>query len=98
MKSVDVADGIRSVLEAPSPATLTLLRADGEAITSPIWFRVHGEWLEWVSAATDAKLEHLRLDPRCSVLVFEAVRPFRGEGARTRLDIASRYLGAEDGE
>ncbi len=100
---------LRSLLDAPSPATLTLHREDGEAITSPVWFRVHDDALEVVVAATDHKLEHLRRDPRCVLLIFEAVRPFRGvqvrgratiepdEGARTRLAIASRYLGPEDG-
>jgi len=100
---------LRSLLDAPSPATLTLHREDGEAITSPVWFRVHDDALEVVVASTDHKLEHLRRDPRCVLLIFEAVRPFRGvqvrgratiepdEGARTRLAIASRYLGPEDG-
>ncbi|MGA2514077.1 MAG: pyridoxamine 5'-phosphate oxidase family protein [Candidatus Limnocylindrales bacterium] len=107
---LDVATAeLRSLLDAPSPATLTLYRETGEAITSPVWFRVHDEDFEVVVAATDHKLEHLRRDPRCVLLIFEAVRPFRGvqvrgrvtiepdEGARTRLAIASRYLGPEGG-
>ena len=100
---------LRSLLTGPSPATLTLYREDGRAITSPVWFRVEGGWFEVVVAASDHKLDHLRGDPRCSLLVFEAVRPFRGvqvtgeatiapdEGARTRLAIASAYLGPEGG-
>lgn len=103
------ADALRSLLDAPSPATLTLYRDDGEAITSPVWFRVHDDAFELVIAATDRKLAHLRRDPRCVLLVFEASPPFRGvtvrgratiepdEGARTRLSIATRYLGAERG-
>jgi PPOX class probable F420-dependent enzyme len=99
----------RSLLDAPSAATLALYRDDGEAITSPVWFRVHDDAFEVVVAATDHKLEHLRRDPRCMLLIFEAVRPFRGvqvrgrvtiepdEGARTRRAIASRYLGPDDG-
>ena len=74
-----------------------------------MWFRVEGDWFEVVVAASDRKLDHLRADPRCSLLVFEAVRPFRGvlvtgeativpdDCARTRLAIASRYLGPESG-
>ena len=100
---------LRSLLDAPSPATLTLYREDGEAITSPVWFRFADDAFEVVVAADDQKLEDLRRDPRCLLLVFEAVRPFRGvrvrarativpdEGARTRLAIASRYLGREAG-
>ena len=100
---------LASLLSNPSPATLTLYREDGRAITSPVWFRVQGDWFEFVVAASDRKLDLLRADPRCSVLVFEAVTPFRGvqvtgeativpdDGARTRLAIASAYLGPEGG-
>lgn len=107
---LDVASPeLRSPLDAPSPATLTLYRGDGEAITSPLWFRIHEDAFEVVVAATDQKLEHLRRHPRCVLLVFESVPPFRGvevrgqapiqkdEGARARLAIASRYLGPEGG-
>ena len=109
MKLDLAAAQLRSLLDAPSPATLTVYRGDGEAITSPVWFRVHDDAFEVVVAASDRKLEHLRRDPRAVLLVFESVRPFRGvqvrgrvtiepdEGARTRLAIASRYLGPEGG-
>ena len=104
-----LATVLRSLVDAPSPATLTLYREDGEAITSPVWFRLDGEAFEVVVAGTDRKLEHLRRDPRCVLLIFEAVRPFRGiqvrasasiapdEGSRVRLAIASRYLGPDGG-
>jgi len=108
--NLDVASPeLRSLLDAPSPATLTLYRGDGEAITSPVWFRVHDDAFEVVVAASDQKLEHLRRHPRCVLLVFESVPPFRGvevrgqatiqkdEGARARLAIASRHLGPEGG-
>lgn len=100
---------LQSLFDAPSPATLTLYREEGEAITSPVWFRVHEDAFEVVVAATDHKLEHLRRDPRCVLLVFEALYPFRGVrvkgratlvndvGAEARLAIASRYLGPEKG-
>jgi hypothetical protein len=39
---------LQSLLEAPAPATLTLRREDGEAITSPVWSRVHGDAVEVV--------------------------------------------------
>jgi len=62
-----------------------------------------------VIAKGDLKLRHLARDPRCGLVVFEAVRPFRGvevrgeaelvEGDVTgiRADIAGRYLGRDDG-
>jgi PPOX class probable F420-dependent enzyme len=100
---------LQSLLDGPSPATLTLYREDGVAITSPVWFRVAGDAFEVVVAANDRKLEHLGRDPRAILLIFEASRPFRGvqvrgrvtiepdAGSRARLAIASRYLGREGG-
>lgn len=109
MKLDLAAAELQSLLDSPSPATLTLKGEDGEAVTSPVWFRVEGEAFEVVVAVTDRKLEHLRRDPHATLLIFEAVRPFRGvqvhgrvaieadDGARVRLAIASRYMGAENG-
>jgi PPOX class probable F420-dependent enzyme len=109
MKLDPLDASLASLLSNPSPATLTLNREDGRAITSPVWFRMEGDWFEFVVAAGERKLDHLRADPRCGLLVFEAVAPFRGvqvtgeatiapdDGARTRLAIASAYLGPEGG-
>jgi hypothetical protein len=100
---------MRSLLDEPSPATLTLQNENGEVVTSPVWFRLSGDALEVVVAATDQKLVHLQRDPHCALLIFEALRPFRGllvsasadvvpdEGSRARLAIASRYLGDDAG-
>jgi hypothetical protein len=58
----------------------------------------------------DIKLRHLARDPECVLVVFEAVRPFRGVEVRgvgelvegdvtaARAAIAGRYLGVGDGE
>jgi hypothetical protein len=54
---------LRSLIDEPSPATLTLYGADGQAITSLVWFRLAGDAFEMVVAAADPKLEHLRRDP-----------------------------------
>jgi len=109
MKLTDAVEAMRSLLEAPSAAVLALYREDGEAIVSPVWYRVSDDAFEVVMASGDRKLPHLRRDPRCILLVFETVPPFRGvqvrcraalapdDGSRTRLAIASRYLGEEHG-
>lgn len=103
------SEDVRSLLEAPSPAVLTTYRKDGSALVSPVWFRWCDGVFEVVIAKGDLKLRHLDRDPRCSLLVFEAVRPFRGVEVRgvgelvecdvsaVRAAIAGRYLGAEDG-
>ena len=100
---------MRSLLEAPAPAVLTTYRRDGSALVTPVWFRWTGETFEVVIAVGDVKLKHLERDPRCTLVVFEAVRPFRGVEVRgtaelvdcdvtpMRTAIAGRYLGADDG-
>ena len=102
-------EGVRSLLEAPSPAVLTTYRKDGGALVSPVWFRWRDAGFEVVIAKGDLKLRHLARDPRCVLVVFEAVRPFRGVEVRgvgellecdvsaVRTAIAGRYLGAGDG-
>lgn len=101
---------VRTLLEAPSAAVLTTYRRDGSALVSPVWFRWTDGSLEVVIAAGDVKLRHLARDPRCALVVFETVPPFRGlevrgvaeliEGDVTpvRAAIARRYLGVEAGE
>ena len=100
---------MQSLLDAASPATLTHYEENGDAVTSPVWFRVNDDAFEVVIALKDHKLELLRRDPRCTLLIFETAPPFRGvrvrakaelvpdEGSVTRLAIATRYLGAEGG-
>jgi PPOX class probable F420-dependent enzyme len=97
------------LLEAPSPAVLTTYRKDGTALVSPVWFRHNDGAFEVVIAEGDVKLRHLARDPRCSLVVFESVPPFRGVAVRgeaelvecdvsaIRAEIAGRYLGAERG-
>jgi PPOX class probable F420-dependent enzyme len=110
MTNDDELTEVQSLLEAPSPAVLATYRKDGSALVTPVWFRWTGEAFEVVIAEGDVKLAHLARDPRCTLLVFEAVPPFRGveiraaptlvEGDVTaaRAEIAGRYLGAEAGE
>ena len=105
----DLLDGVRSLLEAAAPAVLTTYRKDGSALVSPVWFRWSDGGFEVVIAQGDLKLRHLARDPRCILVVFEAVRPFRGVEVRSvaelvecdvssaRAAIAGRYLGARDG-
>lgn len=88
---------------------LTTYRKDGSALVSPVWFRWMDGAFEVVIARGDLKLRHLAGDPRCVLVVFEAVRPFRGVEVRgvgelvecdvgpARADIAGRYLGVADG-
>jgi PPOX class probable F420-dependent enzyme len=100
---------VRSLLEAPAPAVLATYRKDGSALVTPVWFRWSGDAFHVVIAKGDVKLKHLAHDPRCILVVFETVPPFRGIEVRgdpelidfdvtdERIQIAGRYLGAEQG-
>lgn len=102
-------DEVRSLLDAPSPAVLATYRKDGTAHVSPVWFRWHDGAFEVVIAEGDVKLRHLRANPECVLVVFEALPPFRGLEARgaaeltegdatsARREIAGRYLGEDAG-
>lgn len=107
--SQDWIERVRSLLEAPSPAVLTTYKRDGSAYVSPVWFRWADGGLEVVIAEGDVKLRHLARDPRCILLVFETVPPFRGIEVRgepelverdvtvERIAVAARYLGEAGG-
>jgi hypothetical protein len=71
---------------------------------------VDGLALEVVIARGDVRLRHLERDPRCVLVIFETVAPFRGvevrgeatlercDVAEIRSSIAGRYLGHKTGE
>jgi len=100
---------VRPLIEAPSAAVLTTYRKDGSALTTPVWFRFHDDAFEVVLAEGDVKRRHLARTPRCILVVFEAVPPFRGVEVKgepeliekdvtdEREAIAGRYLGADRG-
>jgi hypothetical protein len=79
-------------------------------LVSPVWYRWATGTFEVVVAEGDVKLRHLARDPRCVLVVFESVAPFRGVEVRgipelvegdvtaAREAIAGRYLGAERGK
>jgi pyridoxamine 5'-phosphate oxidase-like protein len=61
---------------------LTTSRHDGSALVTPVWFRFTDDAFEVVIAEEHVKLRHLRRDPRCALVVFEAVALFRGIDVR----------------
>ena len=99
------------LLAGACAAVLTTYRADGSALTSPVWVGLGDGAFEIVMAEQDGKVRNLRRDPRCLLVIFEARPPFRGiEVRRTaeiesgervavaRRSIAVRYLGPEAGD
>jgi hypothetical protein len=102
-------DDVQTLLDAPSPASLTTYRRDGTALTTPVWFRFHAGAIEIVLAEGGVKRKHLARTPRCILVVFEVVVPFRGvevkgqpelteqDVTEAREVIAGRYLGEDRG-
>jgi PPOX class probable F420-dependent enzyme len=97
------------LLELPLVAVLATYRRDGDVLLSPVWHRWRDGGFDVVVGPNDVKLQHLRRDPRASIVVYEHQAPYRGlevrgeaqlvaEGAAEAIaSMAVRYLGPEDG-
>jgi PPOX class probable F420-dependent enzyme len=96
-------------LDQPVVAVLATLRRDGSVLLSPVWH----EWRDggfniWVGR-DDVKANHVRRDPRASIVVAESRYPMRAVEVRsearlleedaeeTAIRIASRYVGPDNG-
>jgi PPOX class probable F420-dependent enzyme len=66
--------------EEPNLGVVTALRADGTPHQTVVWVDWDGEHLVLNLNNFRAKLEHLRRDPRVSVLVLDRHDPFRWLG------------------
>ncbi len=96
------------LLDRPLNAVLGLHRRDGSILLTPVWhlFKV-GSFCIQVPGG-DRKIEMLKRDPRCSILVAENERPYRaieatGVGrastdnyAELGTEIVRRYVEAHD--
>jgi PPOX class probable F420-dependent enzyme len=103
-------DDLGDLLELPRVAVLATYRRDGMVLLSPVWH----EWLDngfnVVTGSRDVKAQHLRRDPRASIVVCDDGPPYRGLELRAKVRlsmpedrsiirrIATRYLGPEAGE
>ena len=63
--------------EEPNLAVVAALREDGKPHQTPVWVDWDGEHVLLNLNNFRAKLEHLRHDPRVSVLVLDRNNPFR---------------------
>jgi PPOX class probable F420-dependent enzyme len=99
------------LMERPLLATLATYRQDGSVLLSPVWHEWRDGGFLVAVGAHDAKLRHLRRDPRACIVVAENEGPFRGieVSGWAEIDahpghaleafrrIAIRYLGPERG-
>jgi PPOX class probable F420-dependent enzyme len=102
-------DDLRDLLAQPLVAVLATYRKDGSVLLSPVWHQWRDGGFDVVVYSGDIKLQHLRRDPRASIVVYEHDPPYRGlevrgepevlrEGATEAMTaMAVRYLGEERG-
>jgi PPOX class probable F420-dependent enzyme len=102
-------DDLGGFLDEPLVAVLATLRKDGSVLLSPVWHEWRDGGFDVWTGADDVKTQHLRRDPRASLVVAESEVPLRGvevrgaariveEGAVDRaIGIAGRYLGPQEG-
>ena len=97
------------LLERPFNATLATYRRDGSVLLSPVWHEWRDGGFNVATGSGDVKAQHLRRDPRASIVVCDDMPPYRGIELRSTaklssagaedaaLRLASRYLGREEG-
>jgi PPOX class probable F420-dependent enzyme len=102
-------DDLGDLLELPLVAVLATYRRDGSVLLSPVWHEWHDGGFNVVTGPHGVKAEHLRRDPRASIVVYDDAPPYRGIELRASAQlsspddksivrrIATRYLGAEAG-
>jgi PPOX class probable F420-dependent enzyme len=72
--------------EEPNLAVVAALREDGKPHQTPVWVDWDGEHVLLNLNNFRAKLEHLRHDPRVSVLVLDRNNPFRWIAIEGKVD------------
>jgi PPOX class probable F420-dependent enzyme len=106
LSPIDLGD----LLELPLVAVLATYRRDGTVLLSPVWHEWRDNGFNVVTGGHGVKAEHLRRDPRASIVVYDDGPPYRGlelrgmahlsslEDRRVVHRIATRYLGSEAGD
>lgn len=102
-------DELGRLLEQPLLAVLATYRRDGSVLLSPVWHEWDGSAFVVATGSGNVKTQHVRRDPRASIVVCEHVPPYRGievhgrarlvaeDAAETGRRIAIRYLGETEG-
>src|SRR3954471_2766083 len=106
-KGLAVAD-LGDLVELPLVAVLETYRRDGAVLLSPVWHEWREAGFNVVTGSDGVKGQHLRRDPRASIVVADDVPPYRGIEVRCRARllaagdedagrVAARYPGREGG-
>src|SRR3954447_18886357 len=103
-------EDLGDLVEQPLVAVLATYRRDGTVLLSPVWHEWRDGGFNVATGSGDVKAQHLRRDPRASIVVCDDGPPYRGIEVRanarlSRPDdrsiirrIATRYLGPEAGD
>jgi hypothetical protein len=96
------------LLDRPLNAILGIHRHDGSILLTPVWHLYKDGSFSFQVPGGDRKIAMLERDPRCTILVAESERPYRGievtgEGRLSTddypamgADIVRRYIEAHD--
>lgn len=112
MQTMSDEDVHAFLAEAPWVGVLATTRADGRPHAVPVWFGVDGSTIVLTTAAKSVKGRNLLRDPQCALTVHDDRPPYsfalvegevtitrnRDELAQWAVTIATRYVGAEQGE
>jgi PPOX class probable F420-dependent enzyme len=102
-------DDLADFLALPLVAVLATYRRDGSVLLSPVWHEWRDGGFDVVTGSRGVKAQHLRRDPRASIVVCDDAPPYRGlelrgtalleplDDPETVRRIAIRYLGPEAG-
>src|SRR5262245_37541405 len=64
-------EDLGDLLEQPRVAVLATYRRNGSVLLSPVWHEWHDGGFNVVTGSSDIKTQHLRADPRASIVVYE---------------------------
>lgn len=70
MPTSTVPDDVRQLLEAPNPAVITCVRADGQPVSVATWYLMEGDRVLVNMDEGRKRLDYLRADPRVSLTVL----------------------------
>lgn len=76
-------EDLAGFLERSIVAVLATYRPDGTALLSPVWYEWRDGGFNVGTSEGDVKVQHLRRDPRASLVVAEQEPPYTGVEIRT---------------
>lgn len=89
-------DKVREFLEHNHAAVMTSLKKDGTPHVARVGVGLVDDKLWSSSTRTRVRNEHLKRDPRCTVVVLDYGNPYRWMGLETRVTILDDEMSAQN--